>query len=146
MATTRAKTGCKSSYLLSLYTIYLTYVASRPRVFAAVEETVKAPKSTKANTSKPRAKKVTTGRVEKKATPTKKVATPKAKAPAVKKAAPEKKTITVKKSPAKKVVDKVEGKVEKVVGKVEEKPAKKVCLISYSILLILISVTLLEAG
>lgn len=95
MATTRAKTG-----------------NARPRVFAAVEEAVTGKKSTKANTSKPRAQKVTTGRVEKK------------KAPVVK-AAPAKKTTTVKKSPAKKVADKVEGKAKKAAGKVEGKPEKK---------------------
>ncbi|KAF2478071.1 uncharacterized protein BDR25DRAFT_308892 [Lindgomyces ingoldianus] len=90
MATTRAKTG-----------------NSKPRVFAHVEEVVAPKKSTKANTSKPRAKKVTTGRVEKKKP-----------APATKKAPP-------KKSAPKAAKAKVEGKLEKVKGEVEGKPGKK---------------------
>ena len=57
----------------------------------------------KANTSKPRAKIATTGRVEKK------------KVPATK----NKRTPTV--------IDKVKGAVEKTVGAIEGKPAKKVC-------------------
>jgi hypothetical protein len=95
MPTTRAATG-----------------NSKPRVIAAIENTVAPKKSTKANTSKPRAKKVTAGRVEKK------------KAPA--KAATTKKT-TVKKTAPKAVKDKVVGKAKKAVGAVEGKPAKKVC-------------------
>jgi len=62
----------------------------------------------KANTSKPRDKKVVAGRVDKKA------------------AAPKTKTIHKKKAPATQVKDKVEGKVEKVKGVVEGKPGKKV--------------------
>ena len=83
-----------------------------PRVFFAIEDTAPKPKSaskkstvpkTKANTSKPRAKAATAGRVEKK------------KAPATKN----------KRAPT--VVDKVKGVVEKAVGTIEGKPAKKVC-------------------
>ena len=83
-----------------------------PRVLFAIEDAAPKPKSTskkstvpktKANTSKPRAKAATAGRVEKK------------KAPATK----NKRTPTV--------VDKVKGVVEKVVGTIEGKPAKKVC-------------------
>jgi len=79
-------------------------------VFFAIEDTAPKPKSaskkstvpnTKANTSKPRAKAATAGRVEKK------------KAPATK----NKRTPTV--------VDKVKGVVEKAVGTIEGKPAKK---------------------
>lgn len=82
-----------------------------PRVLFAIEDAAPKPKSTskksvvpktKANTSKPRTKAATAGRVEKK------------KAPATK----NKRTPTV--------VDKVKGVVEKVVGTVEGKPAKKV--------------------
>ncbi len=81
-------------------------------MFFAIEDTAPKPKSaskkstvpkTKANTSKPRAKAATAGRVEKK------------KAPATK----NKRTPTV--------VDKVKGVVEKAVGTIEGKPAKKVC-------------------
>ena len=77
----------------------------------AIEDAAPKPKSTskksavpktKANTSKPRAKAATAGRVEKK------------KAPATK----NKRTPTV--------TDKVKGVVEKVVGTIEGKPAKKV--------------------
>lgn len=83
-----------------------------PRVLFAIEDAAPKPKSTskkstvpktKANTSKPRAKAATAGRVEKK------------KAPATKK----------KRTPT--VADKVKGGVEKAVGAVEGKPAKKVC-------------------
>ena len=83
-----------------------------PRVLFAIEDAAPKPKSTskkstvpktKANTSKPRAKASTAGRVEKK------------KAPATK----NKRTPTV--------ADKVKGVVEKVVGTIEGKPAKKVC-------------------
>ena len=83
-----------------------------PRVLFAIEDAAPKPKSTskkstvpktKANTSKPRAKASTTGRVEKK------------KAPATK----NKRTPTL--------ADKVKGVVEKVVGTIEGKPAKKVC-------------------
>ena len=83
-----------------------------PRVLFAIEDAAPKPKSTskkstvpktKANTSKPRAKAATAGRVEKK------------KAPATK----NKRTPTV--------ADKVKGMVEKVVGTIEGKPAKKVC-------------------
>lgn len=83
-----------------------------PRVLFAIEDAAPKPKSTskkstvpktKANTSKPRAKAATAGRVEKK------------KAPATK----NKRTPTV--------VDKVKGVVEKAVGTIEGKPAKKVC-------------------
>ena len=82
------------------------------RVLFAIEEAAPKPKSTskksavpktKANTSKPRAKAATTGRVEKK------------KAPATK----NKRTPTV--------LDKVKGVVDKAVGTIEGKPAKKVC-------------------
>ena len=78
----------------------------------AIEDPAPKPKSTskkstvpktKANTSKPRAKATTAGRVEKK------------KAPMTK----NKRTPTV--------TDKVKGVVEKAVGAVEGKPAKKVC-------------------
>lgn len=79
---------------------------SKPRIFAAVEEAIAPKKSTKANTSKPRAQKVTAGRVEKK------------------KAAPKPKV--VKKTPAKAVKDKVAGKAKKAAGAVEGRPAKKV--------------------
>lgn len=81
-----------------------------PRVLFAIEDAAPKPKSTskkstvpktKANTSKPRAKAATAGRVEKK------------KAPATKK----------KRTPT--VADKVKGGVEKAVGAVEGKPAKK---------------------
>lgn len=83
-----------------------------PRVLFAIEDAAPKPKSTtkrstvpktKANTSKPRAKAATAGRVEKK------------KAPATK----NKRTPTV--------IDKVKGIVEKAVGTIEGKPAKKVC-------------------
>lgn len=83
-----------------------------PRVLFAPEDAAPKPKSTskksavpktKANTSKPRAKAATAGRVEKK------------KAPATK----NKRTPTV--------VDKVKGVVEKAVGTIEGKPGKKVC-------------------
>ena len=83
-----------------------------PRVLFAIEDAAPKPKSTskkptvpktKANTSKPRAKAATTGRVEKK------------KAPATK----NKRTPTV--------TDKVKGVVDKAVGTIESKPAKKVC-------------------
>lgn len=83
-----------------------------PRVLFAIEDAAPKPKSTskkptvpktKANTSKPRAKAATAGRVEKK------------KAPATKN----------KRAPT--VTDKVKGVVEKVVGTIEGKPAKKVC-------------------
>ena len=83
-----------------------------PRVLFAIEDAAPKPKSTskkstvpktKANTSKPRAKAATAGRVEKK------------KSPATK----NKRTPTV--------ADKVKGVVEKVVGTIEGKPAKKVC-------------------
>ena len=83
-----------------------------PRVLFAIEDVAPKPKSTskkssvpktKANTSKPRAKAATAGRVEKK------------KAPATK----SKRTPTV--------TDKVKGVVEKAVGTIEGKPAKKVC-------------------
>ncbi|KAF6228355.1 hypothetical protein HO133_008085 [Letharia lupina] len=81
-----------------------------PRVLFAIEDVAPKPKSTskkssvpktKANTSKPRAKAATAGRVEKK------------KAPATK----NKRTPTV--------TDKVKGVVEKAVGTIEGKPAKK---------------------
>lgn len=73
-----------------------------------------------ANTSKPRDKKVASGRVAKpKATPTKKTAT----------GTPVKaKTAKKEKAPATKAKDKVVGKAEKAVGKAEGKPAKKVCV------------------
>lgn len=83
-----------------------------PRVLFAIEDPAPKPKSTskrstvpktKANTSKPRAKAATAGRVEKK------------KAPATK----NKRTPTV--------TDKLKGVVEKAVGAIEGKPAKKVC-------------------
>ena len=82
-----------------------------PRVLFAIEDPAPKPKSaskkssvpkTKANTSKPRVKAATAGRVEKK------------KAPATK----NKRTPTV--------ADKVKGVVEKAVGAIEGKPAKKV--------------------
>ena len=98
MPTTRAATG-----------------NSKPRIIAAVEEVV-APKKrggttkTKANTSKPRTKTVTSGRVSKPG--------PKPKAGG--------RTVHVKKTPAKQLKDKVAGKVEKVEGDVEGKPGKKV--------------------
>ncbi|CAD6580327.1 MAG: hypothetical protein ASARMPREDX12_009522 [Alectoria sarmentosa] len=81
-----------------------------PRVLFAIEDAAPKPKSTskkstipktKANTSKPRAKAATAGRVEKK------------KAPVTK----NKRTPTV--------ADKGKGVVEKAVGTVEGKPAKK---------------------
>ena len=83
-----------------------------PRVLFAIDDATPKPKSTskkstvpktKANTSKPRAKASTAGRVEKKKTP----------------ATKNKRTPTV--------ADKVKGVVEKVVGTIEGKPAKKVC-------------------
>ena len=83
-----------------------------PRVLFAIEDAAPKPKSTskkstvpktKANTSKPRAKPATAGRVEKK------------KAPASK----NKRTPTM--------TDKVKGVIEKAVGTIEGKPAKKVC-------------------
>lgn len=95
MPTTRAATG-----------------NSKPRVIQQIEAAVAPKKRTTANTSKPRAKKVAAGRVEKKSATT---------------TAKPKKTVAVKKSPAKKVVDKVAGKVKKAEGTVEGKPAKKVC-------------------
>lgn len=82
-----------------------------PRVLFAIEDAAPKPKSTskkptvpktKANTSKPRAKAASGGRVEKK------------KAPATK----NKRTPTV--------TDKVKGAIEKAVGTIEGKPAKKV--------------------
>ena len=82
-----------------------------PRVLFAIEDAAPKPKSTskksavpktKANTSKPRAKAATAGRVEKK------------KAPATK----NKRTPTV--------LDKVKGVVDKAVGTIEGKPGKKV--------------------
>ena len=88
-----------------------------PRVLFAIEDAAPKPKSTskkstvpktKANTSKPRAKAATAGRVEKK------------KAPATK----NKRTPTV--------ADKVKGVVEKVVGTIEGKPAKKVCCVPFT--------------
>lgn len=91
---------------------------SKPRIFEKVEEAA-APKKkttkTKANTSKPRAKTVTTGRVEKKRA-----------APKTTTAKTGPKTKTVKKAPAKQAKDKVAGKVKKAEGAVEGKPAKKV--------------------
>jgi hypothetical protein len=77
----------------------------------------------RANTSKPRDKKVASGRVAKPkgAGLTKKTAdgkTVKAK------------TVRKEKAPATKAKDKVAGAVEKVVGKAEGRPGKKVCLIS----------------
>ena len=105
MAQTRASTG-----------------SSRPRVFAAVEEAVTGKKTkAKANTSKPRAKKVTTGRVEKKKTTPAKTTTTTTTT-----TKPAAKTVKVKKTPAKVVKDKVEGKAKKVAGAVEGRPAKKV--------------------
>ncbi|CAI6335192.1 unnamed protein product [Periconia digitata] len=85
-------------------------------------------KKTTANTSKPRDKKVASGRVGK---------TPKAKSSTTTTTtttkttktngtgAGPKKTIHKKKSPAKQVTDKVAGKVEKAKGKIEGKPGKK---------------------
>jgi len=89
MATTRAKTG-----------------NAKPRVFPKVEEAVTGKKTptSKANTSKPRAKKVSTGRVTK---------------------APAEKKVVKKKTPIKAVADKVNGAVLKAEGKVEGKPGKK---------------------
>lgn len=89
-----------------------------PRVLFAIEDAAPKPKSTskksavpktKANTSKPRAKAATAGRVEKK------------KAPATK----NKRTPTV--------LDKVKGVVDKAVGTIEGKPGKKVRLNSSSL-------------
>ena len=83
-----------------------------PRVLFATEDPAPKPKAaskkstfpkTKANTSRPRSKAATAGRVEKK------------KAPVTK----NKRTPTV--------TDKVKGVIEKVVGAIEGKPAKKVC-------------------
>ena len=83
-----------------------------PRVLFAIEDSAPKPKSTskkstvpkaKANTSKPRAKAATAGRVEKKKAPTTKN----------------------KRDPT--VIDKVKGVVEKTLGAIEGKPGKKVC-------------------
>ncbi|KAH7115182.1 hypothetical protein B0J11DRAFT_584488 [Dendryphion nanum] len=92
MPTTRAATG-----------------NSKPRVIQQIEAVVAPKKRTTANTSKPRAKTVASGRVEKKSTTTTKP----------------KKTVAVKKSPVKKVTDKVVGKAKKAEGTVEGNPAKK---------------------
>jgi hypothetical protein len=80
-----------------------------------------APKkrTTAANTSKPRDKKVASGRVAK---PKAKTATKKTTSGGTVKA----KTVRKEKAPVAKAKDKVEGKVEKAVGKVEGKPGKKV--------------------
>ena len=94
----------------------------KPRIIQQIESTVTpAPKkkTTKANTSKPRAQGVASGRVEKKKATTTTATT----------AEPKTKTVKAKKPLAKAVKDKVEGKVEKVEGAVEGKPAKKVCLL-----------------
>jgi hypothetical protein len=82
---------------------------SKPRVVQAIESVIAPKKTTKANTSKPRA--VASGRVAKPKTTTTTT------------------TTTVKKPRTKteKVVDKIVGKSEKVVGDVEGKPGKKVC-------------------
>src|SRR5690242_5515088 len=83
-----------------------------PKKVEVAVESATAPKKrsttkskAKANTSKPRDKKVASGRVEKKKAPTKP------------------KTVTKEKAPAKKVTDKVAGKVEEAKGK----SGKKVC-------------------
>ena len=82
-----------------------------------------------ANTSKPRDKKVASGRVAKpKATTTKKTATG---------GTVKAKTVRKEKAPATKAKDKVVGKVEKAVGKVEGKPGKKVCV--FLLVLVLLS-------
>jgi hypothetical protein len=105
------------SFLLRLISASLTLYsrANIPRsILEKVEEAI-APKkrsTTKANTSKPRAEKVATGRVEKKTTTA--ISAPKTKA------------VKTKKAPLKAVVDKVEGELEKVEGAVEGKPGKKV--------------------
>jgi hypothetical protein len=105
------------SFLSRLISASLTLYsrANIPRsILEKVEEAI-APKkrsTTKANTSKPRAEKVATGRVEKKTTTA--ISAPKTKA------------VKTKKAPLKAVVDKVEGELEKVEGAVEGKPGKKV--------------------
>ncbi|KAF2244549.1 hypothetical protein BU26DRAFT_522371 [Trematosphaeria pertusa] len=97
VATTRTKTG--------------NLPAKIENAVEAVAPTKK--RTTTANTSKPRDKKVASGRVDKKAPATKKTATPKLK------------TVKKEKAPATKAKDKVEGKVEKAKAKVEAKPEKK---------------------
>lgn len=86
-----------------------------------MEEAIAPTKKAKANTSKPRAKKVSTGRVEKKS-----AAKPKTTTTTAKSTGP--RTKTVKKSLPKAAKDKVAGKVKKAEGTVEDKPAKKVRL------------------
>ncbi|KAF2876733.1 hypothetical protein BDV95DRAFT_590798 [Massariosphaeria phaeospora] len=103
-AITRAKTG-----------------NSKPRLVQQVEAAITPGKTAKANTSKPRAKTVASGRVDKKKTTTTATAAPKTTTKTKAAAAPAPK----KKTPAKRVVDKVEGAVEKAVGEVGGKPGKK---------------------
>ncbi|KAJ4375840.1 hypothetical protein N0V83_001117 [Neocucurbitaria cava] len=109
-ATTRARTG-----------------NSKPRIVQQIENVV-APKKrtttttkTKANTSKPRTSKVTTGRVAKpKTTSTTKTTTTKSTA-----AGPRTKTVKKPRTKTEKVIDKVAGKIEKADGEVTGRPGKK---------------------